>query len=273
MQYSQNNSRPKRSNCEESSPLCRTLNRPRICKQPGKNNFWDPINRCSAYTDKDGKILKRLIIFIDNSYIFLGSRELGIHLDHRRLVDFLSNRAFECFDLKSAHIYCVIDPTATQEKIIQTRKIYELFGSFPLFDVKIFNLRTKQKFWDGPLVKYEKGVDVALTADLLLMASQDRFDTAILCIGDEVYSPAVEYAQELGKTVYIAGFDHDYAPNLSEVADGIVPLSENVDEIQQIVRSTSVRSSQLRDSLDSGCHKKIPAQRSPQYWSKSPVVM
>ena len=45
---------------------------------------------------------------------------------------------------------------------------------------------------------------MALVTDLLLLASRNAFDVAIICGGDADFFRAVEGAKEMGKEVYIA---------------------------------------------------------------------
>ena len=42
----------------------------------------------------------------------------------------------------------------------------------------------------------EKGVDAAIITDLLSLAFDDNYDTAVLISGDADYAPAVEYIQK-----------------------------------------------------------------------------
>lgn len=51
-----------------------------------------------------------------------------------------------------------------------------------------------------------KGVDVALTKDLLSHAFRDNYDTAVLIAGDGDYVPLVEEVKRLGKVVCVTFF-------------------------------------------------------------------
>jgi hypothetical protein len=52
-----------------------------------------------------------------------------------------------------------------------------------------------------------KGVDIALTKDLLTHAFQNHYDTAILMSGDADYVPVVEEVKRFGKRVLLASFE------------------------------------------------------------------
>lgn len=51
-----------------------------------------------------------------------------------------------------------------------------------------------------------KGVDIALTTDVLSHAFRGNFEVAVIVAGDEDYVPLVEEVKRLGKVVYIAFF-------------------------------------------------------------------
>jgi len=53
-----------------------------------------------------------------------------------------------------------------------------------------------------------KGVDIALTIDMLRGAYMDLYDVAVLVTGDGDYIPVVREVQRVGKAVYLIGFDH-----------------------------------------------------------------
>lgn len=72
-----------------------------------------------------------------------------------------------------------------------------------------------------------KGVDVALTKDLLSNAFRDNYDIAVLFAGDGDYVPLVEEAQRLGKMVWLAFFANcGLNENLRLAADGFTDLEE-----------------------------------------------
>lgn len=206
----------------------------------GDHKFWDPRNSVWYLNEEENGSEKRVAIFIDNSYAFIESRRMGFRLDHRRLVNFLASRAFECFDLQCATLYCIIDPTASQQKLSQTKRIYRLFSTFPKFEVQVFDLKIKRN-GEMPDLKYEKGVDVALTADLLMGAYQGLFDVAIVVAGDETYIPAVDCAQKMGRLVFLATFDDNTSIELQEIADATVSLTKTAEQICQLVDMQSPR--------------------------------
>lgn len=200
---------------------------------------------CKPSPEYDGLLVNRLMIFVENYYIYTGAYQLGFNLDYQRLVSYLTTQAFEDFDLQSAHIYCVLNTQAPAKKVELLKRIYDRFSTFPKFRVHVKYSPT-----------YTPKRDLDLCADLLLMAYRNEYDAAILCGDDEAYIPAIKAAKEMGKTIYIAGYAPDLNPQLSETADGIVSLSENVNEIQRVVVGHPVRL-RLKSEINALCNAGI----------------
>lgn len=178
--------------------------------------------------------MKRLMIFIDNSNIFRGSRREGIKFDYQKLVDFLADSGIsrlEKYDLTRVIMYCAVDRSQPDDRIRAQEALYSIFNSFIKFDVKTFDLKVVQAANGDITDKYEKGVDVALVTDLLLLASRNAFDVAIICAGDADFYRAVEGVKEMGKEIYIASFDESCATKLKDASLGYISLTMHSDKI------------------------------------------
>lgn len=64
-----------------------------------------------------------------------------------------------------------------------------------------------------------KGVDIALTRDMLVHAFQDNFEVAVLMAGDGGYVPLVEEVKRLGKPVLLWFFSNGLSPDLRRTCD------------------------------------------------------
>jgi len=174
------------------------------------------------------------MIFIDNSNIFRGSRAEGLKFDYNKLADFLTNTGIERlehYDLTRVILYCTVDRSQPEEKIRSQEELYSHFNSFIKFDVKMFDLKVIYDEYKNVKDKFEKGVDVALVTDLLLLASKDAFEVAMICAGDADFFRAVEGVKDMGKEIYIASFDSHCAQKLREAALGYISLTEFADKI------------------------------------------
>ena len=72
----------------------------------------------------------------------------------------------------------------------------------------------------------EKGIDVAISVDMLSMAVKNVYDTAILVSCDGDYAHAVDAVKDTGKHVEVACFKRAY--HLRQHADKIIHLDKAV---------------------------------------------
>jgi uncharacterized LabA/DUF88 family protein len=183
--------------------------------------------------------LKRLMIFIDNSNIFLGSKKGGpneeaINVDYPKLANFLSTSAIESYDLNRVLMYCALDVSKSEAEINYQRSIYNNFNSYLNFDVTVFDLKIARDKITGQVKdKYEKGVDVALATDLLVLAAKNAYDVAIVCAGDADFIRAIEGVKDMGKQIYVASFEKSCSWRLKQAALGYINLTENIDKIKK----------------------------------------
>ena len=172
--------------------------------------------------------MKRLMVFIDNSNLFRGSRREDIKFEYQKLVDFLADsgiQRLEKYDLTRVIMYCAIDRSQPEARIRAQEALYSNFNSFIKFDVKTFDLKVIRDATGAITDRYEKGVDVALVTDLLLLASRNAFDVAIICAGDADFFRAIEGVKEMGKEIYIASFDSSCATKLKDASLGYISLT------------------------------------------------
>ena len=73
----------------------------------------------------------------------------------------------------------------------------------------------------------EKGVDIKIASDMLKLAYNNSYDTAILVSGDGDFVPAVKGVQDLGKHVENAYFERGHSDYLFETCDNFILLDSN----------------------------------------------
>lgn len=74
----------------------------------------------------------------------------------------------------------------------------------------------------------EKGVDIAIASDMLRLAYNNSYDTAILITGDGDFVPALEGVQDLGKHTENAYFQKGSSLYLREVCDRFILLDSSL---------------------------------------------
>lgn len=78
----------------------------------------------------------------------------------------------------------------------------------------------------------EKGLDVALVTEMLLITFNNGFDAVVLISGDADYVDALRAVSQLGKRVEVASFLHTTAPDIRLVADRFIVLDYLTDELE-----------------------------------------
>lgn len=72
-----------------------------------------------------------------------------------------------------------------------------------------------------------KGIDIALTKDMLSHAFLGNYPAAVLMAGDGDYVPLVEEVKRLGKLVYVCFFSNGLSPELKLACDGFCDITES----------------------------------------------
>lgn len=151
---------------------------------------------------------ERVMVFLDGSNFYhrLKDTELNfkqlLYFDYKKFAKWLAHGRII--------INCVYYVGLVRKKA-GDRKSEELVRN----QQKLFSHLRKQN-WEiktGYMMKHdkdykEKGVDVKLAIDILDMAYQDKYDTAIIVSSDTDLIPAIMRVKELNKKIEYIGFSH-----------------------------------------------------------------
>jgi len=163
---------------------------------------------------------ERVMVFIDGPNLYAAKKPFGIKVDYFKLVrELVGERR-----LIRPYFYTAFNPFNEEDKeqMMKFLSVLERGG----FGVKALPLRMRE----GRLV--EKGVDVAIVTDMLVMAFRNAYDTAILVSGDTDLVEAVRAIKAMGKRVEIAMFGHVIGEELKRAADLFIPLENILDRIK-----------------------------------------
>ena len=160
--------------------------------------------------------MERVAIFIDGSNLYHNVRQHcnRTDLDLQRLAQWLLNSR----QLIRTYYYNAPLSSESPGAPAQQRFFARLKG-IPYFTVRLGRLEPRGA------TMVEKGVDVALTVDMVAMAYKDTYDTAVLVSNDADFSYAVEAVCNTGKHVEVACFRGSAA--LREAADKVIELSSD----------------------------------------------
>lgn len=153
-------------------------------------------------------IEERVIIFLDGSNFY--HRLKDSEFKFKQLLDFDYKRFAEWLAHGRIIIDCIyyvglvrkeVGNTKSEELVRSQQKLFANLQKLSWI-VKIGYMMKQDKDYK------EKGVDVKLAVDILDMAYQDRYDTAIIISSDTDLIPAIIRAKELGKIIEYIGFSH-----------------------------------------------------------------
>ena len=146
--------------------------------------------------------MKRIIIFIDNSNIFKGFQKYKVKVDYEKLKNILSqNRKLNNIFLYEGVVY----PISPEKK-----KWYEDLHSKSGYIIKT----SFDKIAMNDAV--EKKVDIQIAIDMVSLAYENAYDTALLVSGDGDFVPVLKKVKELGKGVEVWAFRYSLANALKE---------------------------------------------------------
>lgn len=154
----------------------------------------------------------RVAIFIDGSNLY---HSLDEHC-HRFDLDFkiFSDKLCDNRSLYRIYYYNVLRDQDRNHKAYQDQqKFLSALYATPFLEVRLGSSKVRGD------TAVEKGVDIMIATDLLQMAWNDLYDTAVLVSGDGDYTYAVQAVKNLGKHVEVAAFSSNLAWELANIAD------------------------------------------------------
>ncbi|MCX6818565.1 MAG: NYN domain-containing protein [Candidatus Aenigmarchaeota archaeon] len=169
---------------------------------------------------------ERVAIFIDGSNFYHSVNDtLLIHdnqIDFTKLIELLKKGRM----LIGAYYYnAPLDRSYNFEIYRKQQKFFSELRKIPGFHVVLCNMR-KIKRPDGKLEFAVKGDDIHLATDMLSMAYENVYDTAVLVSGDGDFVPAITRVQKLGKKVENAYFSVSRSDFLRSVCNYSIILDD-----------------------------------------------
>lgn len=164
--------------------------------------------------------MERVIIFIDSSNFYHGLKECIGRVDinfekfGRKLCG--KNRKF-------LRIYYYNVPAIKEydeEKYKSQQKFFESLRRKNYITVKLGRL---EKRGDTAV---EKGVDIKISVDMIRLAYNNAYDTAIIVTGDGDFADAVDLVKDLGKNVENAYLEERLSYHLTQSCDRTIRLNE-----------------------------------------------
>jgi len=141
----------------------------------------------------------KTIVFIDNSNIFYGQRNVGWRIDIKKFHDYLEQNG----EIWQTFLFASV----TEPPRYEQTNFYSFLKNEMRYEVELFKLGRKSHNCRGCGRTWwsyvEKGVDVALATKLMMLASKPAFETAILVGADSDFLNTVETVKSMGLRVEI----------------------------------------------------------------------
>ena len=164
----------------------------------------------------------RIAIFIDRGYLDVTNRdECGaVKIDYAKLA---SKLAGNIEILRTYYYNCLpyqqTPPTPEEAlRLSQAQKFHSVLRSLPRFEVREGLLVYRGSDKKGKPIYIQKGIDIQIGVDLVLLSAKQQISHAVLIAGDSDLIPALVIAKNEGVLVHLY---HGSAPHrkLVEAAD------------------------------------------------------
>jgi uncharacterized LabA/DUF88 family protein len=174
----------------------------------------------------------RIAIFIDGSNLYHTIRDLGLHVDYRRLLAYFSREGW----LLRAFYYTALLEENTPDWLIRLTD-WLSYNGFNVVTKRAKAFRRRQLDENGQIYWREEikgNVDIELAIDMLTLTP--HYDTAILFSGDGDFVRLIEAVQQRGCRVVVVSSerttDSTIADELRRRADEFIELADIADHIR-----------------------------------------
>ncbi len=141
--------------------------------------------------------MEQIVVFIDNSNIFKGFRKYSIKADYEKLKNtIMQGRKLNGIYLYEGVIYPMSPEKKKWYKDLSNKSGYVIKASF---DKIAFN------------EAIEKKIDLKIAIDMISLAYENTYDTAVLVSGDGDFVPVVKKVKKLNKKIELWAFRYSLA--------------------------------------------------------------
>lgn len=162
---------------------------------------------------------ERIMIFIDgsNHYHIVKSlfpnKTMWLFNFERFIADLSKNRM-----LVRAYYYTApLDWKKNEESYRKQQRFFKKLQAIPHFELVLCRMQ-KVKI-DGKIIYQVKEDDIHLAVDMVKLAYNDAYDTALLVSSDGDFVPAIDVVKERGKRVENIGFENKFSYHLKQRCD------------------------------------------------------
>ena len=178
---------------------------------------------------------ERVIIFIDGSNHYHITKSIfpdkkSTSFNFERFVNYLANKRKL---IRTYYYTASLHRKKDEETYKKQQKFFDKLKRIPKFDLVLCRMQ-KVKI-DGKTVYQVKEDVIHLAVDMVKLAYNNAYDTAILVSSDGDFVPAVLAVKEIGKNVENIGFDTKFSYHLKQNCDKLTQLKK--EDIEQFFES------------------------------------
>ncbi len=171
---------------------------------------------------------ERVSIFIDGSNVYHIIKNL-FHDKKPNDFDFEKFTKYLARNRKLVRVYYYnvpLDITLDLNSYMKQQRFFDKIKRIPNFTFVLCRMQ-KRKI-DDKIIYEVKEDDIHLAVDMVKLAYNDAYDTAILVSSDGDFVPAVQAVKEKGKNVENIGFENKFSYHLQQKSDKFIRLRKEV---------------------------------------------
>lgn len=171
---------------------------------------------------------ERIMIFIDGSNLYhiiknLFPNKKPNDMDLEKFTNYLVG------DRKLIRVYyynAPLDRKKDEENYIKQQKFFEKIRRIPNFNFILCRMQKRKV--EGKIIYEVKEDDIHIAVDMVKLAYNGAFDTAILVSSDGDFVPAIQAVKERGKNVENIGFENKFSYHLKQECDKFILLKKDL---------------------------------------------
>lgn len=173
---------------------------------------------------------EKVIIFIDGSNIYHIIKNMfpdkkPNDFDFEKFVKYLvRNRKL----VRTYYYNAPLDRRKDEDSYMKQQRFFDKIKRIPNFTFVLCRMQKRKV--DGKVIYEVKEDDIHLAVDMIKLAYNKAYDTAILVSSDGDFVPAVQAVKEIGKNVENIGFENKFSYHLQQESDRFVKLRKDAVE-------------------------------------------
>lgn len=167
----------------------------------------------------------RVIIFIDGSNHYHIVKDMfkdsakSLSFDFEKFMKHLAKGR----KLVRTYYYTApLDSKKNEETYMKQQKFFDKIRRIPNFNLVLCRMQNEKI--DGKIIYLVKEDDIHLAVDMVKLAFNNAYDTAILVSSDGDFVPAVQAVKETGKNIENIGFENKFSYHLKQECDVFIKL-------------------------------------------------